>query len=182
MRYWLDSKSVSYSLGDGALTKFVAKSFGWVYSGRYKEQDGVDVHEDVRIDPENNRAHKTTTITRKFVKYMDFVRVTPYTDNLIFKLIEILSNIISFIRKIAIRLLPWAMIVLIVLGVLSGDDGGEYFGAIAFVILGIYLGLLVLPSILLGVLARFLRKFFDIDNKVRENLKLNGYKTNWETW
>ena len=83
---------------------------------------------------------------------------------------EILSNIVSFFRVLALNLIVPAIIVCIII-MAGGDEGSKAVTAIALV----YAGLIGL-SLILGGLGYLWKKVFKLTEKTDQYLAENGYE------
>ena len=174
-RFTTQTKSVRSFLFDGWLVKQVMKGFGWHYKGDEIEEESQDVAE--------TQLHETyaTTVVRtetKTKKYLEFHRVSPYSKNPLFNLTELLSNIIFFIRNIVRYLVVPLTVLCLLVGIFGASAGirdAETGYYIAAGVVGVYVAGLILPSLILAGFGRLWRKVFDIDEKLRETLRVNGY-------
>ena len=157
-RYMTEKVDVPSQFWEGWLTIVQKKAFGWQYTESYTETThGVD---------ENWKP------TEKSKHYKVFLRHSPYTNNLLFKLAEALSNLIIFLRKIIGFLFIPGLIVTFICVFM--DVGSETIGAIGGAVIGapILFILLGLAAALVGTL---LRKCFKIEEKLEEEMIANGY-------
>lgn len=180
-RFTIHTKWLRSFLFDGWLVKLIMKSFGWFYQGDEIEEESRDV-EEMRFH--ETYATKTTRTETRTKKSMEFRRVSPYSSNLLFRLTELISNIFFFIRNIVRYLVVPAALILLAIGVLTsvintGFDSKPMFIAAACVVGG-YILLLVLPSVILAGLGSLWRKVFKIEDKLRAALRANGYSDDLE--
>ncbi len=158
-------------LFDGWLLDFERRCFGWIYTGD-------------RIETTYN-IEKAKTSNQKFHCYF---RVSPYTNNLLFKLTELISLIIYFIRAIV----RYLLIPVIALGLIAALTGaiGIYDDpdivstglSLAGVTLLVYVLGLVVPTLIVSGLGALWRNIFKIDDVLREKLEENGYDPEFEEW
>ena len=179
-RFTMHSRSVRSFLFDGWLVKLIMKGFGWYYQGDEIEEEAQDIAETQFYE-----THATTTVRTetKRRKYLEFHRVSPYTKNPLFNLTELLSNIIFFIRNIVRYIVVPLTVICLLVGILGPTAGirdantGYY---VAAGVVGVYIVGLILPSLILAGFGRLWRKVFDIDDKLRETLRANGYTDSLE--
>ena len=146
------------------IIKFEKKCFDWHCIGREKEtvDDGYEVTETSTHYKVRHKSH--------IVKTIWFERPACYKKNFLFVLTEILSNIVSFFRVLALNLIVPAIIVCIII-MAGGDEGSKAVTAIALV----YAGLIGL-SLILGGLGYLWKKVFKLTEKNDQYLAENGYE------
>lgn len=174
-RFTVHSRSLRSFLFDGWLVKLIMKGFGWHYQGDEIEEESQDIAETQFYETYATTTVRTETKRRK---YLEFHRISPYTKNLLFNLTELISNIIFFIRNIVRYLVvPLTAVCLLVgiFGPMAGirDANTGYY--VAAGVVGVYIVGLILPSLILAGFGRLWRKVFNIDEKLREALRANGY-------
>lgn len=187
MKYYLKSKSVPVVFGDGWLVNIEKRAFGWKKEGDHFEEYEYDehttrnyteYHDGIEWDITEHRTERKTGITT----YQDFYRISPYSYNIIFAALELISGLFSFIRRIVMSLVGTLWMVIVGLAVLAAvldpsmiPDGLTLIGGC----LAIYAVLVVLPSLLIALLAVIVRKLFNIDGKLEAHLRFHGYETDW---
>ncbi|MDE6504794.1 MAG: hypothetical protein K2L42_02885 [Clostridia bacterium] len=156
-------KRFSVIKGDKWLTYFGKKNFGWTYEGTETCHDGYDVN----TTYDSYGSH--STVTERFTTSMVFCRLKPYTGNIIFRFAEFLYNIVTFVRRTILTLMPlvlFAGIIWIITMVACDNMSGfnlltEILITYALPIVGTTLAL----SFGLPLVGLILRKMFRIDEK-----------------
>lgn len=155
----LKVKGRKYTYGSQIL-RFEKHCFDWVCAGEViaDVEDGYEVTE--------------RSIKRKhhIVKTMYFKRPHDYQQNILFKLTEILSNIVSFFRVLALNLLVPAVII----GAIVMFFNNDMIGTIIGIFSGVYGGLIA-ASLLLAGLGLLWRKVFKLTEKTDEIQVKNGF-------
>ena len=146
---------------DKYILRFEKKCFGWSYEGSEtvdEEEGNVDITSDSSGNVHVRERHK-------FVDILEFTRREHYTKNFLFNLTEALSKLISFIRRLAMSLVPVAIVGLIIGFVLMGIGGDELSGVLFKVVGGFAIAVasLVAASFVFGGLGVLWRKVFKID-------------------
>ena len=175
--YQYQFKKVRGILFDKWLVRLEKKAFGWVYCSTTDDYTGTDTVE-THINLEDGTGYSNRTPI--FEKNLNFVRIRPYTGNILFKFTEFLSNVISAIRRFAMALLgPIAigMLVFFILTLTACNDPSskDFLIEFAKVTAIVYLGGLFAPSGILAFLGFLFRLIFGIDKKLERELKDNGY-------
>lgn len=155
----LKVKGKKYTLGC-QIIKFEKKCFDWVCAGK----EITDVHDGWEVTD--------TTLKRKhhIISRIYFKRPFDYQKNFIFKLTELISNIISFFRVTVLNFLFPAVIIGAILMFANQDSTG--------LILGIYFGVyggLIGASLLFACLGLLWRKVFKLREKTDEIQEKNGF-------
>ena len=155
----LKVKGRRYAYGSQIL-RFEKHCFDWVCAGEVIEdvEDGYEITE--------------RSVKRKhhIVKTMYFKRPQDYQTNFLFNLTEMLSNIISFFRVLALNLLFPAVVV----GAIVMFFNEEMIGTVIGTFAGVYGGLIG-ASLLLAGLGLLLRKVFKLTEKTDEVQVKNGF-------
>ena len=159
-QYRVQTLAIKTGRWGGQIVNFEKKAFGWRELGSEtgEELTGVDTD--------------TGRIKSRAIKVRYYSRPQPYTHNFLFMLCETLSKILSFIRRIAIALLPLVLIALIVFMSLGEGDFAQNFtvGAAVF-----YLAAIA-GSLLLALLGKILKKALRIEEKLEEDMSDAGYE------
>ena len=159
-QYRVQTLAIKTGRWGGQIVNLEKKAFGWRELGSEtgEELTGVDTD--------------TGRIKSRAIKVRYYSRPQPYTHNFLFMLCEALSKILSFIRRIAIALLPLVLIALIVFMSLGEGDFAQNFtiGAVIF-----YLAAIV-GSLLLALLGKILKKALRIEEKLEEDMSDAGYE------
>ena len=151
--------SKKYAYGSQIL-RFEKHCFDWVCAG--KEVTDVDDGYEITERSIKRKHH--------IVKSISFKRPYDYKKNFLFGFTEVLSNIVSFLRVLALNIIIPAVIVGIVLMVLNEDMVGT--------ILGIYFGVyggLIAASLILAGLGALWRKIFKLTEKTDAAQEANGF-------
>lgn len=156
----LKIKNKKYAYGC-QIIKFEKKCFDWICMG--KEVTDVDDGYEVTDTAVKHKHH--------IVKSIYFGRPRDYKKNFLFSLTEMLSNIVSFFRVLALNLLIPAVIVGAILMFFNSESIGMIIGIYA----GVYGGLIAL-SLLFAGLGALWRKVFKLTQKTDEIQVKNGYK------
>ncbi|MBR7116688.1 MAG: hypothetical protein IKC87_03170 [Clostridia bacterium] len=187
MKYVYKTVSVPIVFLDGWLVNLEKSCFGWKKDGEHDESYEYDEHStrnytEYHDGVEWDVTEHTTERKTGWRTYQDFYRVSPFTFNPIFAIFEWLSGIFSFIRRLVMSLARYIIIPLIVLVVIAAildpamlTDGLYVIGGIA----ALYIGLVVVPSVLIALIALAMRKLFGIDKHLADNLRANGYSVDW---
>ena len=166
-RYRVVTKRKECAPFDEFITKMEMRAFGWTDKGI--EIDYSDTY-DVYIDLEKEEA----TAKRRFNVLNTFRRIEPYSKSLLFKLLEAVMEIQSWIRRKLIFLLFGITLILVVAGVFEVLGTGE-FGEYSILAISV-LAVIYLPSFICALLGFFLRKLFRLDKKLKDSLENNGYE------
>ncbi|MBQ8689475.1 MAG: hypothetical protein IJ515_03840 [Clostridia bacterium] len=164
--YRIKTKRIECYPFDEWITKLERRAFGWVDKGM--ETDYYDEY-DVTIDVDRQEA----TVKQKFTIYNVFRRIEPYSSNLLFKLVELLMSIQSWIRRKLIFLLFGITALALVIGIfqlLGTGEIGEYM-LTAIMLLAIT----YVPSLVYALIGYMLRKVLRLDDKLKDSLEKNGY-------
>lgn len=155
----LKVKGRKYAYGS-QIIRFEKHCFDWVCAG------------EVIADVDDGYQITDTSIKHKhhIVKTIYFRRPCDYKKNFLFKLTELLSNIISFFRVLALNLIIPAIIGGVILMVLNEDMISTVIGIFA----GVYGGLIA-ASFLIAGLGLLWRKVFKLTEKTDEIQVANGY-------
>ncbi len=187
MKYYLKSKSVPVVLGDGWLVNIEKRAFGWKPDGAHDEEYEYDehttrnyteYHDGIEWDVTEHRTERKTGITT----YQDFYRISPFTFNPFFALLELFSGIFSFIRRLVMSLVAYLWYLIIGLVVIGCILDPSMVGDAIYVVVGclaIYFFVVVVPSLLIALVAVIMRKLFGIDKNLEESLRRNGYRVDW---
>lgn len=163
-KYKVETLRIRTGRWGGQIITFDKKSFGW-------RDEGYETGSEVTgIDYDSGK------IQKKAFKEMTFTRPDPYTDNFLFKFVELLSKIVGFFRRIALSLAPIVVIGLIIalaLGVFGDDPAAT--GNVILTVIGIYVGLIG-GSFLLDILGRIMKKSFKIEEKLEAAMTEAGYE------
>lgn len=152
---------------DKPLLRLEKKCFGWEYEGQEtvdEEEGNVDITSDSSGNVHLRQRHK-------FVDRLEFRRRGHYTKNFLFNLTEGLSRFVSIFRRIAISLIPVAIVGLIVGLILNGLNGESADSELAnslftmVKIFAIILASLVGASLIFAGLGVLWRKVFKIDEQ-----------------
>lgn len=160
MNYKIKTKYVDCAVFDTWITKLEMSAFGWRHRG--SETIYSDTY-DLTIDYDNN----TATMSRRFTTYTLFKRVTPYTFNVFYVILETLMRIFSWIRRKLIYLFAGLTIILLVIGVLGSSECLIGAAVIVAFIYG--------PSLFFALLGFVFRKALAIERKLEDSLEKNGY-------
>lgn len=161
-KFTIITKQRNYTFGP-QIIKLEKKCFDWRCKGRDSTvvDDGyeaTDYGSYVRVK------HKT-----HIIKSIYFSRPADYKKNILFSLTELLSNIVSFFRVLALNLIVFAIVAIIIFGVLMDNT------KVIEVIVGIYASLIGTSLVLAG-LGYLWRKVFRLSEKTDEYYEENGYK------
>ena len=159
-RYIFKTKRKSYFFFDKWMTSLEMRAFGW----RPKKQT------------QQTADGKETAPKPKVFTFLEFRRVSPYTNSYFFAFVEALMYFVSWFRRTFIFLNWLAAIILIVCGIL-GAGGGLVLGMDVCLFIGLALLLLsYVPSALLCLFGWAYRKIFKVEEKLKDNLEKNGYE------
>lgn len=142
----------------GQLIRFEKTSFGW-------REQGSDTESEITGVDENGNFKKSVW------KNLYFSRPTPYTSNFLFNIT--LSNIISFIRRLASGFFAFALIACIVVSVFATDE--KTLGMAWGILIGVYGGL-ILATLLIGILGRIFKSAFKIEENLEADMMEAGYE------
>lgn len=167
-KYVVQTKKKSYFALDKWMTALEMRAFGWHYKGSKTEDAG---YYNVTVDYDRG----TATARRAFYTYVEFRRDKPYSRNFFFGLLEVLMNIMSWIRRFLI--IPiWVIAIILMVAGFAGASGEKIMGMDTCLFGGILtLVLTYLPSLIFCLLGWGFRKIFKIDEKHRADLIANGY-------
>lgn len=171
-KYRIHTKQVRGVLFDKWLLKLEKKAFGWNYYG-------LETEDNPYLDKQD------LSVRHKYVDWLEFRRITPYSSNPLFVLLEFLSNLWGTIRKIVVSIGGPLLIILLVLSLIMmgacDDTQTAQLGLEVckyFVI--IYAAGILLPSVIFMLAGLLTRKLFRIDEKLKQSLRDNGYKDDLE--
>ena len=143
------------------------RCFAWHYEGRTSQS----VYKDSTINYDTGR------ITHNYIlfKHAYFTRTNVYQKNFFFSLFEILTNIVSAIRRSILFALPAAIIVPIIFLIIDSNLGGT-------IALWVFLTYLIAygASAVFMVSGFIIRKALKLDEKTDNYLVANGYEE-WST-
>ncbi|MDE7330020.1 MAG: hypothetical protein K2N30_02830 [Clostridia bacterium] len=165
-KYLIQTVDKEYYPFDKWITCLEMRAFGWQCKG-----DKTDWYDEYFIDIDWDTGRGS--VSQKFKSYTRFVRVKPYSGNVLFNMVEFLMKIQSWIRRKLI-ILFWAIdFLLFAIGALFLFGNGEFNEYLA---LGIYVFLFVYaPSLVYAVLGFLIRKIFRLESKLKDALEYNGY-------
>lgn len=152
---------------DEKITKLEMRAFGWKYKGI--QTDYYDTY-DVYIDWDKGEA----SAHQRFKVYNTFKRITPYSYNLLFRLLEGLMALFSWIRRKMIFLLFGITALLLIFGTLETLSTKEMSDGLIWG--SFFLFFTYVPSLVLIVLGFVVRKVLRIDAKLEDRLDQNGYE------
>lgn len=164
------SRTVQGVFLDNWLLKLEKKAFGWNFVSSWTEKDTEHYYDS------NGKPSTRTNYTEKF----EFRRKSPYSHNFFFCLTEFFSNIFSFIRRIIAMIIVPLLVLGLILGLVTliACQGADGLSQQTFIITGsiavAYVGLMVIPSLLLAGLGFLWRKIFRIDEKLMNALAERG--------
>ena len=180
-KFAYEFKKVRGILFDKWLVRLEKAAFGWQYCSTTEDYTGVDnVEQHINLSSDGS-VSGTETRSPIFEKNLNFRRVKPYTDNFIFKLLELLSNIVSALRRFAVAILGPIVIFFVAFFILSMtacNDPSAKTSLIEWLQITaiVYGGGLFAPSFFLALLGFAFRKVFNIDEKLKQALEQNGYE------
>jgi len=159
----LKVKGRKYSYGC-QIIKLEKRCFDWVCAGKTVTDvdDGYEIT-DTQIKPKHH-----------IIKTVYFKRPYDYQQNFLFRFTELLSNVVSRLRVIALNLLIPAIIVGVLLAIFNDEDS-EFVGMMCGIYFGVYGGLIGLSLILAG-LGVLWRKVFKLTEKTDEIQEQNGFQ------
>ncbi|MDE5765711.1 MAG: hypothetical protein K2I17_00920 [Clostridia bacterium] len=164
--FYIQTKEKECFPFDEWITKLEMRAFGW--ADRDHVTDYLDEY-DVTIDWDRSTAY----VNRRFKTYAVFKRINPYCGNFLFKLLEIIMTIQSWIRRKLIILFWFIDVILFGIGIIYLIGGA---GMNVYIALGLgVLAFVYLPSIIIAVLGFLTRVVFRLDAKLKDNLEANGY-------
>ena len=167
--FYIKTKRKSCGPFDEWLTKLEMRAFGWKYQG-------IDVEYfnefDITIDWEK----ETATASQRFNVYTTFKRVTPYSHNILFIILEFLMTVFSWIRRKLILFFAGIVIIGLIVGAIDLIQRQGYSEILSYCFWIVFA--LYVPSIVLSILGFLTRKIFFIDAKLRKRLEKNGYARN----
>lgn len=154
-------KKVKCVTGDKWLGILEKKAFGWYYwSMETVDDPSLKINDDGRLDPIHH-----------YFKRVEFRRPSPYSNNLLFNLTELLDKIFSSIRRILISIGLPIFVIAIILGIVGtsacndaslSDMSFSVAEAIAISYICCIVGTLILSG--LGIMWR---RVFKIDEKLK---------------
>ncbi|MBD5131632.1 MAG: hypothetical protein HDT28_03450 [Clostridiales bacterium] len=158
----IESVNIRGVFGDKWLLRLQKKAFGWVYYGTETEDNPyIDANSSGKVE-----------LKHKYVDWLEFRRKSPFTGNFLFKLTEVLCNIISFFRRLFCSfIIPAIVICLILAAVLEMD---QLYNVATYVAIA-YFGGLFAPTLILSLLGVLWRKVFKIDKRLKASLLADGY-------
>lgn len=145
------------------ILKLEKLAFGWTFARieKYTSAKGVDSHGNVK---------------KSVSKTYCFKRITPFSSNGLFNFVELLSNVVSWIRRyIMLFLVPLVLISTIITGILG--NGTDAFATVATYSLFAFV-IVFFASILLPLIGIILIKKLRLIEKLQEELIANGYNPN----
>lgn len=173
--YLINKTKVRGVWGDVWLLRLERAAFGWNYYGTVTEDR---VGYEVTVSSSGNRVSGNET--HKYIDWVEFRRVSPFSYNPLFVLTELISRIWSVIRRIAtviaLPLLILLTVITIVHSFASESQGFVEDGLfVSFMLLLIYVCTIILPTLIIAGLGVLWRRLFRIDERLQENLRLNDY-------
>ncbi len=187
MDYYLKTKSIPVVFLDGWLVAIEKAAFGWKRIGNHSETYEYDetttdyrteYHDGIEWDITETKTERKTGITT----YQDFYRISPFTFNPLFAILEFASGILSWIRRMILSIVTYIGAPLLVLCIIAcffdSSIAADALPAVGGV-LALYVGLIVVPSLAVALFAFLLRKLFGIDKNLENSLRKNGYRTDW---
>lgn len=158
--YW-ETKSVRSVFLDKYFVRLEKMAFGWTYTLEQTEVYGTQSE----ISITDNGIYETRTPLSE--KYMYFVRPKGYTNNLFFKLFELLDGIFGFLRRIGMALLLPVVILMATVFVLSHTVCTET-GSLETVInmlpaVGILYAVIIIPPLVFALFGFIIRKIKKLD-------------------
>lgn len=167
-RYRISTVSIRGILFDRWLLRLEKKAFGWVYYG-------TETEDEQSVEVTSTSAY----IKHKYIDWLEFRRITPFSNNIFFNLTEGLSRLWSFIRRIVLGIGGPIFIFILVacgIGYACGEQslvstGMEVVKMFAI----IYAAAIFLPTLLFIGLGYLWRTVFKIDQKLSMSLEDNGY-------
>ncbi len=178
-KYTIEKAHKRSLLIDSWLVKFEKKAFGWIYYGSHTNIYTKEIEKTVYKSNETitTNEEKTTEYT-----WLHFKRISPYSSNPFFILIEAISNIVSFFRRIGAAIVTWVVPICLVLGIIlsifSTDPGFVELG-LGFAFL--YAFFFLVPSLILAIIGKMLRtRRGGVDDKLKKELRDNGYDDDLE--
>ena len=185
MKYSYKTVSVPVAFLDGWLVNLEKACFGWKKRGKHNEEQEYDEHSTNNYSEYHDgiewrvTEHVTERKTR-LITYQDFYRISPYTYNPIFFIVELLSDIFSYIRRIVMNIVSCVFIPFVILVALFFWTGETSLATGSLqIFLAAYLAFIVLPTVIISLVAFLLRKIFLIDKRVAANLEKDGYEPEW---
>ncbi len=162
-KYYEDEVQCRCGKWGGQLIKFEKKCFGWRFLGYEKQSEitGVDDHGNIK---------------RSIFKNLYFKRVSPYTNNFLFKLTELLDKIISFVRRILVNLFPLAFIACLAVTLLGGGGDADKIAPKMWMLLAGVYGGLIAATLLFGLLGFIWKKIFKIEENLETAMTEAGYE------
>lgn len=172
-RYYTKTIYRSCPKWDRWFTKLERRCFGWFYEGITTEAS--DEYK-VEINWDTGRG----SARRIFYEWITFKRITPYTDNFLFKLFEKLMSLVSWLRRTIVGLIaPFLFPVFLIGGVLFGGGMGTDMRETILIpvlsgMIGVIFGLYVVSAIV-ALIGLALKKIFFIEERLARSLRDNGY-------
>ncbi len=147
--------------------KFIIRFEKYCFDWHYLGIDRDDYYEGASISDSGRITHK-----HKIIKYARFERPKNYQKNFLFSFTELLSNIVSFFRRLSISLI-WLPIVGLILSCFLESSNNLLIDLVT-AYFGIMAGLIV-ASIVLALLGKLWIKVFKLQEKTNEMLERHGY-------
>ena len=160
-KYYIKTKLKECLPMDEWITKLEMRAFGWVYKGietTYYNSYKVSINWDT--------GKGTASRERRFDN--QFKRIEPYSYSIIFRFLEGLMGIFSWIRRKLLFLFFGMIVILAGIGIITQDMKSV---GMALTVLA----LIYLPSLYCAVAGFLVRKLFGLDRKLRHRLAKNGY-------
>ncbi len=152
----LKVKAIKYVFGN-QIIKFEKRMFGWHYVGHTVDDDvSYEVTDKGKIRKKHN-----------IIKYSYFNRPKVWKGNFLFNFTEIISNLISFFRRVLINAVIFVAIILYIINM----DNPSMF---AILFCSIYGGL-ILGSFAFAGLGYLWKKVFKLEEQTDEVLTANGF-------
>lgn len=172
-RYYTTTIYKSCPKWDRWFTKLERRCFGWFYEGITTEASN---QYNVEINWETGRG----SASRIFYEWITFKRISPYTDNFLFKLCEALMSFISWIRRTVVGLVgPLIIPVFLIGGVLFGGGLGEnQMDTLVVPVISGMIGAIVglyAASAIVAIIGLSIKKLFRIEARLARSLRRNGY-------
>ena len=165
-RYYIKTEYRDCIALDGFMTQLEMWAFGWKSSGMEREFEGYDI--EIVAESETRATGKATA---RFKTWYVFKRISPYSSNPFFILLEVIMRIVSWIRRKLFFLFGGLIIMGTIVSLIARET--EIVGAIVGL-----LSLVYGPSLVVMILGFLFRKISGIDKKLRKELEENGYSLN----
>lgn len=162
-RNLIQSKCTRGIVGDTWLLKLEKKAFGWHFWSTQNEHEyGYEISSD------GLSGHTT----HKIIRWLEFRRQAPYSNNFLFKLTEALDKIFSFFRRIFISIGIPLLVIALILGIVcqygcnEADMGNIFFTVAKW--LAIAYAISIGGTLIFSGLGVLWRKAFKIDEKLKQ--------------